>query len=117
MSEKQKVVPWPVEGLMLASFAVVPMGSPDGVKDLVAEALAIVDSSGLPYKLGAMHTTIEGDAEHVMDVILQCHRRVLELSPRVLTSITIDDRKGATGRIEGKVRDVEQVLGKRLSRE
>lgn len=102
---------------MLASFAVVPMGTQEGVKDLVAEALAIVDASGLPYKLGAMHTTIEGDAEQVMDVIMRCHRRLLELSPRVLTSITIDERKGATGRIEGKVKDVEAVLGKRLSRE
>ena len=102
---------------MLASFAVVPMGVQDGVKDLVAEALAIVDASGLPYQLGAMHTTIEGDADQVMDVILRCHRRVLELAPRVLTSITIDDRKGATGRIVGKVRDVEEVLGKRLARE
>jgi uncharacterized protein (TIGR00106 family) len=102
---------------MLASFAVVPMGTEDGVKKLVAEALAIVDRSGLPYKLGAMHTTIEGEANEVMDVIMRCHRRMLELSPRVLTSITIDDRKGATGRLEGKVTDVEEVLGKKLARE
>lgn len=93
------------------------MGVQDGVKEVVAEALAIVDASGLPYKLGAMHTTIEGDSDRVMDVILRCHRRVLELAPRVLTSITIDDRKGASGRIEGKVKDVEEVLGKRLARE
>ncbi len=102
---------------MLASFAVVPMGTGDGVKKLVAEVLAIVDGSGLPYKAGAMHTTIEGDAEQVMDVIMRCHRKMLELAPRVLTSITIDDRKGATGRLEGKVKDVEEVLGKKLSRE
>ncbi|MFZ1053348.1 MAG: MTH1187 family thiamine-binding protein [Candidatus Sulfotelmatobacter sp.] len=101
---------------MLADFAVVPMGVTGGVKDLVAEALKIVDESGLSYKLGAMHTTIEGDSDRVMDVILRCHRRMLELAPRVLTSITIDDRTGATGRLEGKVRDVEQVLGKPLSR-
>lgn len=102
---------------MLASFAVVPMGTQDGVKKLVAEALAIVDASGLPYKLGAMHTTIEGEAGPVMDVIMCCHRRMLELAPRVLTSITIDDRKGASGRLAGKVKDVEEVLGKRLERE
>jgi len=102
---------------MLASFAVVPMGTEGGVKNLVAEALAIVDASGLPYKLGAMHTTIEGEPERVMDVIMCCHRRVLELAPRVLTSITIDERKGASGRIEGKVKDVEEVLGKKLARE
>jgi uncharacterized protein (TIGR00106 family) len=104
------------ESFMLADFAVVPMGVAGGVKELVAEALKIVDESGLSYKLGAMHTTIEGDSDRVMDVILRCHRRMLELAPRVLTSITIDDRRGATGRLEGKVRDVEQVLGKPLSR-
>ena len=102
---------------MLASFAVVPMGVAEGVKYLVAEALAIVDASGLPYKLGAMNTTIEGEPKQVMDVIMRCHRRVLELSPRVLTTITIDDRKGAIARIEGKVKDVEEVLGKKLARE
>lgn len=101
---------------MLADFSVVPIGVSGGVKKLVAEALKIVDESGLSYKLGAMHTTIEGDSDRVMDVILRCHRRVLELSPRVLTSITLDDRKGATGRLEGKVKDVEQVLGKPLAR-
>lgn len=101
---------------MLASFAVVPMGTEGGVKHLVAEVLAIVDASELPYKLSAMNTTIEGDPDRVMDVIMRCHRRMLELAPRVLTSITIDDRKGATGRIEGKVKDVEEILGKRLER-
>ncbi len=100
---------------MLADFAVIPMGVGDGVKDLIAEALAIVDQSGLSYKFGAMHTTIEGESDRVMDVILRCHRRLLELAPRVLTNIAIDDRKGATGRLEGKVREVEQVLGKPLS--
>ncbi|HLJ78830.1 MAG TPA: thiamine-binding protein [Acidobacteriaceae bacterium] len=45
---------------MLASFSVVPMGVTGGVKALVAEALKIVDESGLPYELGAMRTTIEG---------------------------------------------------------
>jgi uncharacterized protein (TIGR00106 family) len=71
---------------MLADFAVVPMGVTGRVKELVAEALRIVDESGLSDKLGAMHTTIEGDSDRVMDVILRCHRRMLELAPRVLTT-------------------------------
>ncbi len=101
---------------MLASFSVVPMGAGEGVTEIIAEALMIVDRSGLPYELGPMHTVIEGEPEKVMDVILNCHRRVLELAPRVLTNITLDDRKGATGRIRGKVLDVEKILGKPLSR-
>ena len=99
---------------MLASFSVVPMGVTGGGKALVAEALKIVDESGLPYELGAMQTTLEGDEERVMEVVLRCHRRMLELAPRVLTHITLDDRRGATGRLEGKVRDVEEILGKPL---
>lgn len=101
---------------MLASFSVVPLGMTGGVKELVAEALKIVDASDLDYELGAMQTTVEGDAEAVMEVILRCHRRVLEGAPRVLTHITIDERKGATGRLEGKVKDVEEVVGKPLRR-
>ncbi len=97
---------------MVASFSVAPMGVTGGVKELVAEALKIVDASGLPYELGAMQTTVEGDADEVMALILRCHRRLLELAPRVLTHIAIDDRRGATGRLEGKVRDVEEILKK-----
>ncbi|MGA7521160.1 MAG: MTH1187 family thiamine-binding protein [Acidobacteriaceae bacterium] len=101
---------------MLASFSVVPLDVTGGVKDLVAEALKIVDASELDYSLGAMQTTVEGDADAVTETILACHRRMLELAPRVLTHIAIDERKGATGRLEGKVRDVEEVVGKPLRR-
>ena len=101
---------------MLASFAVIPAGVEGGVKKLVAEVLKIVDESGLPYTLGAMSTTVEGEQDEVMAVIMKCHRKMLELCPRVLTNIAIDDRKGATGRLRGKVEDVEEVLGKRLGR-
>jgi len=102
---------------MLASFSVVPMSMGEGVKKLVAEAVAIVDASGLAYQLGPMHTVVEGEPDEVMAVIMECHRKVLELAPRVLTSITLDERKGATGRLLGKVRDVEEILGKKAMRE
>jgi uncharacterized protein (TIGR00106 family) len=101
---------------MLASFSVVPMGTREDVKEIIAEALAIVDNSGLSYQLGPMQTVIEGETDQVLSVILECHHRVLELAPRVLTNITLDDRKGATGRLEGKVRDVEEIMGKQLCR-
>lgn len=101
---------------MLASFSVVPMGAGEGVKEIIAEVLAVVDASGLSYQLGPMHTVVEGESEEVLDVIMRCHRRVLELAPRVLTNITLDDRTGATGRLQGKVREVEEILGRQLSR-
>ncbi len=102
---------------MVVSFSVVPIGVGEELKELIAEALAVVEKSGLPYKLGAMQTTIEGERDQVMAVVMDCHQRMLELAPRVLTHIAIDDRKSATGRLEGKVRDVEEVLGRKLSHE
>ncbi len=102
---------------MLATFTVIPLGVPDGAKQLIAEALKIVDASGLSYQLGPMNTTIEGDSDEVMRVVMQCHRRLLELAPRVMTSILIDDRPGHTGRLKGKVQDVEELLGKPLRRD
>jgi len=101
---------------MLADFAGVPMGVTGGVKELVAEALKL-GRRIWPFLQAGSH------AHHHRRRFRSRHGRNSRLSPphagvapRVLTSITIDDRRGATGRLEGKVRDVEQVLGKPLSR-
>lgn len=102
---------------MLASFSVIPIGSGEELKEFVAEALSIVAKSGLPYSLGAMQTTVEGNETEVMGLIMECHRRVLAICPRVLTHIAIDDRAGYSGRLTGKIHDVEKILGKELDHE
>ena len=102
---------------MLASFSVLPVGVGEELKEHVAKVLALVDESGLEYRLGAMQTTVEGKPEEVMSLIMKCHRLMREIAPRVLTSITIDDREGAERRLTGKVTDVEEVLRRRLSHE
>ena len=102
---------------MLASFSIVPVGTGEELKADVAAVLELIDRSGLPYKLGAMQTTVEGDEEKVMALIMACHHKMRERASRVLTHITIDDRAGAAGRLSGKVKDVEDILGKELSRE
>ncbi len=101
---------------MLASFSVVPVGGGTELKEQVAEVLRVIDESGLPYRLNAMSTEIEGDWDEVMQVVRAAHDVGRSFTGRVLTSITIDDREGATGRIEGKVTDVEQIIGKKLER-
>jgi len=102
---------------MVASFSIVPIGVGEELKEHVAEVLKLIDESGLPYKLGAMQTTVEGDLESVMSLFAKCHRRMRKLAPRVLSHLTIDDRKDARDRLTGKVTDVEAVLGKDLSHE
>ena len=102
---------------MLASFNVAPIGVQGGVSRLVAEILELVERSGLDYRVGAMQTTVEGDPDEVMALIMSCHHHMRTLAPRVLTHIALDDREGATGRLEGKVRSVEVALGRTLRHE
>ncbi len=102
---------------MLASFSVAPLGAGEGVSALVASMLELVERSGLDYRVGAMQTTVEGEAEEVMALIMDCHRHMRSLAPRVLTHIALDDREGAAGRLQGKVADVEKVLGRALRHE
>ncbi len=102
---------------MLASFSIVPIGKGEELKTDVAAVLELIDRSGLPYKLGAMQTTVEGGEAEVMALVMACHRKMRERASRVLTHITIDDRAGAVNRLSGKVKDVEGVLGRELCRE
>lgn len=102
---------------MLASFSIVPVGSGEELKEHIAEIMKLIDSSGLSYKLGAMQTTVEGNQDEVMALVMACHNKMRKSCARVLTNITIDDREGATGRLNGKVSDVEEILNKKLSRE
>lgn len=102
---------------MVASFTIVPIGVGEELKTFIAQLMPIIEDSGLDFKLGAMQTTIEGDEQPVMNVIMACHRRMKEIAPRVLTSISIDDRTGATGRLKGKVKDVESVLRRGIAHE
>jgi len=101
---------------MLASFSVVPVGAGTELKEQVAEILRVIDQSGLPYRLNAMATEIEGEWDEVMAVVRAAHDVGRRFTGRVLTSIVIDDRAGATGRIEGKVQDVEGIIGKKAER-
>ncbi len=101
---------------MIAHFRVVPIGKGNSLSSQVAEVLKIVDESGINYKLHSMGTILEGDWDEILKLIKKCHERTLEDSDRVLTTITIDDRKGKSGRIVGKVQSVERKLGKELKK-
>jgi uncharacterized protein (TIGR00106 family) len=99
---------------MLVEFSVVPIGMGESVSQYVAECMKIVEDSGLRYKINPMGTVVEGEYEEVMALVRRCHTKVIEMCPRVITTIKIDDRKGAKGTIDKKVQSVEQKLGKKL---
>ncbi|MFH0959061.1 MAG: MTH1187 family thiamine-binding protein [Pseudomonadota bacterium] len=100
---------------MLAEFSVVPLDKgARGLSRFVAESIKIIEESGLDFEIHAMGTLIEGPSEKVFQVIQKCHENLISQSDRVVTQIKIDDRKGASGTIKGKVRSVEEKFGKEL---
>jgi len=101
---------------MIIEFSIVPIGKGESLGELVAKVVDIVDISGLPYKLTAMGTIVEGEWDDIFELIKECHFKMRQHASRVMTFITIDDRANAKGRIEGKVEDVEKILDRRLSK-
>ncbi|MBN2170947.1 MAG: MTH1187 family thiamine-binding protein [Candidatus Krumholzibacteriota bacterium] len=101
---------------MLAFFTIVPAIAGESLGEPVARVLDLVDRSGLPYRFGPMGTTVEGEWDEVMDLVKRCHLLMREYSGRVSTLVKIDDRAGATGRLEGKLDSVEKRLGRKLRR-
>jgi uncharacterized protein (TIGR00106 family) len=99
---------------VLAFFSIVPMGGDASVGKEVADAIAVVDDSGLDYQVTAMGTLIEGEWDEVMTVIRKCFDALHEHSDRVTCTIKLDDYKGRSGRIAGKVATVEQALGREV---
>jgi uncharacterized protein (TIGR00106 family) len=100
---------------MIAEFSVWPMVGPS-VSQHVAKVVKLVDESGLNYKLNAMGTVVEGEWDEVMGLIKRCHQLLAGETERVITNISVDDRKGRTQRIAGKVESIERILGKEVKK-
>jgi len=100
--------------MVLLEFSMSPLGKGESVGKYVARSLEIVDKSGLDYRLNPMGTVLEGEWEEVLDVVTQCYKRMRQDCNRISCSIKVDYRKGAKGRLSGKVASVEKRLGKRL---
>ncbi len=87
------------------------------VSEDVARVIDIIDKSGLPYKLTAMSTIIEGDWETVMAVLNKARRMLRRRGhERIYMALTMDDRKGVKNRLTGKIKSVEKQLGREVNK-
>lgn len=92
---------------VIVDLSIFPVDKGDGVSSYVAEALKIIEKSGVSYRLGPMGTCLEGEWDDVMAVIRHCFDNLRQQSDRIYMTMKIDYRKGREGRISGKVRSVE----------
>jgi len=76
-----------------------------------AKVIEILEDMSLEYRLGPIETGIEGRLDQVLDVIQSCHEAIIESHGRVLTSITIEDRRDKVHLLDDMVTSVEHHLG------
>ena len=101
---------------MLVEFSIVPVGSGSSIGDSLAEVLKIVDASGIPYKVNPMGTVVEGEWDDLFNLIRKCHEGTMKREERVITTISLDDRKGKPNRLDEKVKSIEKRIGKSLKK-
>jgi uncharacterized protein (TIGR00106 family) len=102
--------------MVLLDFSMSPLGTGESVSRYVARCLEIVAASGLDYRLHAMGTTLEGEWDQVFAVVRQCFEALKPECNRISVAIKVDYRAGPGGRLDSKVRHVEELLGRPLAK-
>lgn len=95
---------------VLVDLSIFPLDKGDSLSAHVARAVEIIRDSGLPYEIGPMGTSLEGEWDQVMGVVNNCFQELKKECDRVYVALKMDYRKGPSGRIESKVRSVQEKL-------
>jgi uncharacterized protein (TIGR00106 family) len=100
--------------MVLLEFSMSPLGKGESVGKYVSRSLAIIDHSGIDYRLNPMGTVIEGDWNQVFAVVKTCFEAMKKDCNRISVGIKVDYRKGYRGRLSSKVASIEKRLKRKL---
>ncbi len=96
--------------MAVASVSIVPVGTGNAsLSSYVARCVDVVEDSGLKYQLNPMGTVIEGETADILEVVRKMHESVFsDEIVRVLTRISIDDRRDKPLTMKGKLESVSR---------
>ncbi len=98
---------------ILMDFAMFPTDKGESVSQYVSKVIDMIRNSGLPYKLNPMGTVIETETmEQALEIIQKTHDILEPVSNRIYAVAKFDIRKNRSGRLEGKIKSIEQKIGK-----
>jgi uncharacterized protein (TIGR00106 family) len=103
--------------MVLLDFSMTPIGKGESVSAYVARCEEVVAASGLDYRLHSMGTTLEGELDDVFALVQRCFAALQPDCNRISCAIKIDYRKGPGGRLESKVRKVQELVNRPLKTE
>jgi len=99
--------------MALLELHVIPIGtSTPSMGDYIAEVIRVCREEGLKHRLTDMGTILEGEVDQLFQVARKLHeipfRRGIQ---RVVTSLTVDDRRDKAVHLDDKVHAVMARLG------
>jgi len=98
--------------MTLMEFSMIPLDKGPSLSRYVARILAVVDDSGLPYRLNPMGTVVEGEWEELLALLTRCFKVLEKNSERISLTVKFDHRKGVNGALDRKIRSVEEKAGR-----
>ena len=99
---------------VLLELAMFPTDKGESVSAYVARIIAMIDGSGLDYRLTPMGTIVEtADLEEGLKIIADAYRCLEPDCARVYATVKLDIRKEKSGRLGQKIASVEEKLGKK----
>jgi len=95
------------------NFAMFPTDKGASVSPYVAKIVGMIKELGYEYRLTAMGTIVETSTlDQALDVVNSSYRLLEPDCERVYVTINLDIRKGDLGRIEEKIKSVNEKLKK-----
>ncbi|MBN1277904.1 MAG: MTH1187 family thiamine-binding protein [Deltaproteobacteria bacterium] len=98
--------------MALMEFSLIPLDKGASFSSYVAGTLAIIEKSGLNYRLNPMGTVVEGEWDALLNLLTECFRALEKESDRISLQVKFDYRKGITNALEEKIRSIERKAGK-----
>ncbi|WP_457628476.1 MTH1187 family thiamine-binding protein [Oceanithermus sp.] len=93
-------------------FAIFPTDKGESVSAYVARVIRIIKQSGHPYQLTSMGTIVETETmAEATELLNRAYAVLAEDCHRVYAAAKFDVRSGPMGRLQAKVRAVEENLG------
>ena len=64
------------------SLQIIPRVEDERIYPVVDDVIAMIAASGLPYSVGPMETTIEGDLDILLDIVKKAHQICVDANAR-----------------------------------
>ena len=98
---------------VLLEFAMFPTDKGGSVSQYVSRVIKMIKEDCESYKLTAMGTIIETSTlEEALNIVTKAYKILEKDSDRVYSSIKLDIRKNKDNRLDGKIKSIEDKIGK-----